>query len=244
MSLTLSNTECLAQTYMSASTWSHQNSQALCILETVEDIALSDHSAIYCSVNVRRPTARKRLVTSRNLRAMNSTDFHLTPRASRRQQATSVPIRGFSTFMTPAFVRCWTATLHWPPDASATVPQSPGWQTVSRPLSASWDEQNASGGTHAWPCTERSTPSNEASWRLWWEQRGNFTSVPGLRTVQTPSSSFQCPVGFLARQRPHHSRLIYHVLQSRTDFACFSLKESRTSDKTFWTSNILSLWWS
>ena len=39
------------------------------------DIALSDHSAIYCSVNVRRPTARKRLVTSRNLRAMNSTDF-------------------------------------------------------------------------------------------------------------------------------------------------------------------------
>ena len=44
-------------------------------LETVEDIALSDHSAIYCSVNVRRPTARKRLVTSRNLRAMNSADF-------------------------------------------------------------------------------------------------------------------------------------------------------------------------
>ena len=31
--------------------------------------------AIYCSVNVRRPTARKRLVTSRNLRAMNSADF-------------------------------------------------------------------------------------------------------------------------------------------------------------------------
>ena len=125
-----------------------------------------------------------------------------------------------------------TATLHWPPDASATVPQPPGWQTVSRPLSTSWDEQNASGGTHAWPCTERSTPSNEASWRLWWEQRGNFTSVPGLRTVQTPSSSFQCPVGFLASQRPHHSRLIYHVLHSRTDFACFSLKKSRTSDET------------
>ena len=84
----------------------------------------------------------------------------LTSRASRRQQATSVPTRGFSTFTTPAFVRCWTATLHWPPDASAPVPQPPGWQTVSRPLSASWDEQNASGGTHAWPCTERSTPSN------------------------------------------------------------------------------------
>ena len=60
----------------------------------------------------------------------------------------------------------------------------------------------------------------------------NFTSVPGLRTVQTPSSSFQCPVGFLASQRPHHSRLTYHVLHSRTDFACFSLKKSRTSDKT------------
>ena len=38
-------------------------------------VSLSDHSAIYCSVNVRRPTARKRLVTSCNLRAMNSTDF-------------------------------------------------------------------------------------------------------------------------------------------------------------------------
>ena len=49
--------------------------------------------------------------------------------------------------------------------------------------------------------------------------------MPGLRTVQTPSSSFQCPVGFLASQRPHHSRLIYHVLHSRTDFACFSLKK-------------------
>ena len=44
-------------------------------LETVEDTALSDHSAIYCSVNVGRPTARKRLVTLRNLRAMNSADF-------------------------------------------------------------------------------------------------------------------------------------------------------------------------
>ena len=42
---------------------------------TKEDIALSDHSAIYCSVNVGRPTARKRLVTLRNLRAMNSADF-------------------------------------------------------------------------------------------------------------------------------------------------------------------------
>ena len=57
--------------------------------------------------------------------------------------------------------------------------------------------------------------------------------MPGLRTVQTPSSSFQCPVGFLASQRPHHSRLIYHVLHSRTDFACFSLKNNnRTSEKT------------
>ena len=44
-------------------------------LETVEDIALSDHSAIYCSVNVGWPTAWKRLVTSHNLRALNSTDF-------------------------------------------------------------------------------------------------------------------------------------------------------------------------
>ena len=44
-------------------------------LQTVEDIALSDHSAIYCSVNVGWPTARKRLVTLRNLRAMNSADF-------------------------------------------------------------------------------------------------------------------------------------------------------------------------
>ena len=44
-------------------------------LETIEDIALSDHRAIYCSVNVGRPTAQKRLVTSRSLRAMNSADF-------------------------------------------------------------------------------------------------------------------------------------------------------------------------
>ena len=56
--------------------------------------------------------------------------------------------------------------------------------------------------------------------------------MPGLRTVQTPRSSFQCPMGFLASQRPLHSRLTYHVLHSRTDFACFSLKNSRTSDKT------------
>ena len=39
-------------------------------------------------------------------------------------------------------------------------------------------------------------------------------------------------MGFSASQRPHHSRLTYHVLHSRTDFACFSLKKSRTSDKT------------
>ena len=56
--------------------WVIVRRDASCLsLETVEDIALSDHSAIYYSVNVRRPTARKRLVTSRNLRAMNSTDF-------------------------------------------------------------------------------------------------------------------------------------------------------------------------
>ena len=56
--------------------WVIVRRDASCLsVETVEDIALSDHSAIYCSVNVRRPTARKRLVTSRNLRAMNSTDF-------------------------------------------------------------------------------------------------------------------------------------------------------------------------
>ena len=56
--------------------WVIVRRDASCLsLETVEDIALSDHSAIYCSVNVRRPAARKRLVTSRNLRAMNSTDF-------------------------------------------------------------------------------------------------------------------------------------------------------------------------
>ena len=56
--------------------WVIVRRDASCLsLETVEDIALSDHSAIYCSVNVRRPTARKRLVTSRSLRAMNSTDF-------------------------------------------------------------------------------------------------------------------------------------------------------------------------
>ena len=48
--------------------------------------------------------------------------------------------------------------------------------------------------------------------------------MPGLRTVQTQSSSFQCPVGFLASQRPLHSRLTYHILHSRTDLACFSLK--------------------
>ena len=46
------------------------------------------------------------------------------------------------------------------------------------------------------------------------------------------TSSFQCPMGFLASQRPHHSRLTYHVLHSRTDFACCSLKKSRASDKT------------
>ena len=44
-------------------------------LKTGEDTALSDHSAIYSSVNVERPTARKRLVTSHNLRTMNSADF-------------------------------------------------------------------------------------------------------------------------------------------------------------------------
>ena len=76
------------------------------------------------------------------------------------------------------------------------------------------------------------TPSNEVSWRLWWGQRGNFTSMSGLRSVQTPSSSFQCPVGFLASQRPHHPRLIYHVLHARADFACFSLRKSITSGKT------------
>ena len=61
--------------------------------------------------------------------------------------------------------------------------------------------------------------------------------MSGLRIVQTPSSSFQCPVGFLASQRPHHPRLTYHVLHSRTDFACFSLRKSITSHKTL----ILSL---
>ena len=56
--------------------------------------------------------------------------------------------------------------------------------------------------------------------------------MSGLRCVQTPSSSFQCPVGFLASQRPHHPRLIYHVLHARADFACFSLRKSITSGKT------------
>ena len=49
--------------------WVVVRRDASCLsLETVENIALSDHSAIYCSVNVQWPTAR-------NLRAMNSTDF-------------------------------------------------------------------------------------------------------------------------------------------------------------------------
>ena len=56
--------------------------------------------------------------------------------------------------------------------------------------------------------------------------------MSGLRTVQTPSSSFQCPVGFLASQRPYHPRLTYHVLHSRAHFACFSLRKSITSGKT------------
>ena len=60
----------------------------------------------------------------------------------------------------------------------------------------------------------------------------HFSAKLRLRTVQIPSSSFQCPVGFSASQRPLHSRLTYHVLHSRTDFACFSLRKSITSDKT------------
>ena len=56
--------------------WVIVRHDASCLsLGTVEDIALSDHSAIYCSVNVGQPTARKQLVTSHNLRAMNSADF-------------------------------------------------------------------------------------------------------------------------------------------------------------------------
>ena len=54
--------------------WVVVRREASCFsLET--SLNLSDHSAIYCSVNVGRPASRKRLVTSRNLRAMNSADF-------------------------------------------------------------------------------------------------------------------------------------------------------------------------
>ena len=44
--------------------------------------------------------------------------------------------------------------------------------------------------------------------------------MPGLRTVQTPSSSFQCPVGFLASQRPPHSRLTYRPRSALQDRFC------------------------
>ena len=45
-------------------------------LERVQDYpGLSDHSAVQCSISVLRPRPLKRLVTSRNLRAMSLTDF-------------------------------------------------------------------------------------------------------------------------------------------------------------------------
>ena len=173
----------------------------------------------------------------------------LTWRASRRQQATSVPTRGFSTFMTPAFVRCWTATLHWPPDASAPVPQPPGWQTVSRPLSASWDEQNASGGTHAWPCTVRSTPSKEASFKTLVRAARKLHFSARTENCSNTKQLFSVSSGLLGKSKttPLPSDIPHSALQDR--FGMFFSKKNpehptRPWRSRFWTSNIFCLWWS
>ena len=200
-------------------------------LKTGEDTALSDHSAIYSSVNVERPTARKRLVTSRNLRTMNSADFQADIKSFAETAGDQCADLGF--------VDVYDTGLRQVLDCHAPLTT----RRVSDSPSAPW----MTDGIKAAKCqlrraerqwrairltVHRDLHQASTSFRLWWEQQGNFTSVPGLRTVQTPSSSFQCPTGFLASQRPHHSHLTYHILHSRTDFACFSLKNSWTSDKT------------
>ena len=197
--------------------WVIVHRDASCLsLETVEDIALSDYSAIYCSVNVGRPTSRKWLVTLCNLRAMNSADFQVDNKSFAETAGDQCADLGLLDVYNTGLHQVLDCHVPLTTRHVSDCPSAPWMTDGIRPLSASWDEQTPVEGH-----TSDRAPSNEASWRLWWEQWGNFTSVPGLRTVQTPSSSFQCPVGFLASQRPHHSHLTYHVLHSRNRFCMF-----------------------
>ena len=201
-------------------------------LETVEDIALSDHSAIYCSVNVRRPTARKRLVTSRSLRAMNSTDFQADIKSFAETAGNQCADPGlldvYDTGLRQVLDRYTPLTTRRVSDRPSAPWMTDGIKAAKRELRRA---------ERQWRDT-RLTVHRE----IYTKQRGVVKTLvraarklhfsARIENCSNTKQLFSVPVGFLASQRPHHSRLIYHILHSRTDFACFSLKKSRTSDKT------------
>ena len=127
--------------------WVIVRRDASCLsLETVEDIALSDHSAIYCSVNVRRPTARKRLVTSRNLRAMNSTDFQADIKSFVETAGDQCADLGLLNVYNTGLRQVLD---HHAPLTTRCINNCPSAPWMTDGIKAAKLEQNASGGTHA-----------------------------------------------------------------------------------------------
>ena len=186
-------------------------------LETIEDIALSDHRAIYCSVNVGRPTAQKRLVTSRSLRAMNSADFQADMKSFAETAGDQCADSGLLDVYDTGLRQ---ALDHHAPLTTRRVSDRPSVPWMTDDIKAAKRELRRA--ERQWRATRLTVHRD-----IYTKQRGVVkTSVPGLRTVQTPSSAFQCPMGFFGSQRPLHSRMTYHVLHSWTDFACFSLKKN------------------
>ena len=94
--------------------------------------------------------------------------------------------------------------------------------------------------TCRWP-VEGHTP-DRARREIYTKQRGVVkTLVRAARKLHFSARSENCSNtkqlfsvsnGLLGKSKTTPSRLTYHVLHFRTDFACFSLKKSRTSGKT------------
>ena len=144
--------------------WVIVRRDASCLsLETVEDIALSDHSAIYCSENVGRPTAWKLLITSRSLRAMNPADFQADVKSFAETAGDHCPDPGlldvYDTGLRQVLDRHAPLTTRRVSDRPSAPWMTDDIKAAKRELKRA----KSHGGPHAWPCTERSTPNNEAS---------------------------------------------------------------------------------
>ena len=193
---------------------------------------MSDHSAIYCSVNVGWPTARKRLITSRNLRAMNSADF--------QADVKSFAETAGDQCADPGLLDVYDTSLRQALDRHAPLTA----RRVSDRPSAPWmtdDIKAAKRELKRAECQRRATRL-AVHREIYTKQRGV------MKTLVRAARKLHFRTENCSNTKQHFSVSSRLLGKSKTTplpsdiprsayFACFSLRKSITSDKTL----ILSL---